>query len=248
MRAGLFDDYPGFPGVRPDRNGRAICVARPTSLRWTSREHPRSSQLIASAEKKVISCLTVSGIRGQNVSGVVNYRALMKEWQAGDRQAGNRLFGELQRELDLIAAAKLAGEKNSSLSTGDLVNEAVIRLSRLKKIDLQDKAHILALASRVMRQVLVDHARKRDSGKRSHNKVTLVTNVGVWDRPIELLTLDWLLDELKEMDQERADIVEMRFFGGMSIADIALVLELSEATVKRRWVSTRAWLQDRLKE
>ncbi len=182
------------------------------------------------------------------MSGVVNYRALMKEWQAGDRQAGNRLFGELQRELDLIAAAKLAGEKNSSLSTGDLVNEAVIRLSRLKKIDLQDKAHILALASRVMRQVLVDHARKRDSGKRSHNKVTLVTNVGVWDRPIELLTLDWLLDELKEMDQERADIVEMRFFGGMSIADIALVLELSEATVKRRWVSTRAWLQDRLKE
>ena len=248
MQAGLDEHFIEFPGVRPDRNGRAMLVARPNFLRMTSTEVTGFPRPIASAEKAAINCLTVSGIRGRSVSGVVNYRALMKEWQAGDRQAGNQLFGELQQELELIAAAKLAGEKNSSLSTGDLVNEAVIRLSKLKQIDLQDKAHILALASRIMRQVLVDQARKRNSGKRGHNKVTLVTNIGVWDRPIELLTLDWLLVELKEMDQERADIVEMRFFGGMSIADIALVLELSEATVKRRWVSTRAWLQDRLKE
>ncbi|MEP3224567.1 MAG: ECF-type sigma factor [Parasphingorhabdus sp.] len=182
------------------------------------------------------------------MSGALDHKALMNEWQSGDHRAGNKLFSDLQQELELIAAAKLAGENNSSLSTGDLINEAVIRLSKLKEIDLQSKAHILALASRIMRQVLVDQARKRNSGKRDHAKVTLVTNIGVWDRPIELLTLDWLLDELKTMDQERAEIVEMRFFGGMSIADIALVLEMSEATVKRRWVSTRAWLHDRLKD
>lgn len=181
------------------------------------------------------------------LAGALDHSALMDDWQAGDRHAGNQLFTDLEKELHLIAAAKLAGENNSSLSTGDLINEAVIRLSKLTEIDLKGKAHILALAARIMRQVLIDHARRRNSGKRSHAKVTLVTNIGVWDRPIELLTLDHLLQELKEMDEQRADIVEMRFFGGMSIADIAVVLEISEATVKRRWVSTRAWLHDKLK-
>lgn len=182
------------------------------------------------------------------LTGALDHKALMDEWQAGDRHAGNQLFADLERELHLIAAAKLAGESNSSLSTGDLINEAVIRLSKLTEINLQSKAHILALASRVMRQVLIDHARKRNSDKRRHAEVTLVTNIGVWDRPIELLILDHLLQELKEMDEQRADIVEMRFFGGMSIAEIAVVLEISEATVKRRWVSTRAWLHDKLKQ
>ncbi|QJB70715.1 sigma-70 family RNA polymerase sigma factor [Parasphingorhabdus halotolerans] len=172
----------------------------------------------------------------------------MARWQAGNRGAGNQLFVDLEYELQKIAAAKLAGEKNSSLSTGDLINEAVIRLSNLKAIALQSKAHILALASRIMRQVLVDQARKRNSDKREHAKVTLVTNIGVWDRPIELLSLELLLEELTEIDAQRADIVEMRFFGGMSISDIATVLDVSEATVKRRWMSTRVWLHDRLQQ
>lgn len=198
--------------------------------------------------KPLLKYLSSSPVEEVYLAGALDHKALMDDWQAGDRHAGNQLFTDLERELHLIAAAKLAGENNSSLSTGDLINEAVIRLSKLKEIDLQSKAHILALASRIMRQVLVDHARKRNSRKREHAKVTMVTNIGVWDRPIELLTLDWLLDELKDMDQDRADIVEMRFFGGMSIPDIALVLEMSEATVKRRWISTRAWLHDRLKD
>lgn len=187
-------------------------------------------------------------IRGCWLSRKLDHKQLMASWQAGNRGAGNLLFTDLERELHLIAAAKLAGESNSSLSTGDLINEAVIRLSKLTEIDLNGKAHILALASRIMRQVLVDHARKRNNGKRGHLQVTLVTNIGVWDRPIELLSLDMLLDELKDMHEQRADIVEMRFFGGMSISDIAVVLDVSEATVKRRWMSTRVWLYDRLQQ
>ena len=170
----------------------------------------------------------------------------MAEWQSGDPAAGNQLFEELERELDLIARARLNQEKNSSLSTGDLINEAMIRLSMLKDMEFQDKAHILALAARIMRQTLVDHARKRNSDKRYHSKVTLATHMGEWDRPLELMSLDMVLKELKEIDSQRADIVEMRFFGGMSIPDIAMVLDLSEATVKRRWASTRAWLKTRL--
>ena len=192
--------------------------------------------------------LSIRALRRCWLSGKLDHKQLMASWQAGNRRAGNQLLTDLERELHLIASAKLAGESNSSLSTGDLINEAVIRLSKLKDIDFNGKAHILALASRIMRQVLVDHARKRSNGKRGHVQVTLVTNMGVWDRPIELLSLDMLLDELKDMDEQRADIVEMRFFGGMSISDIAVVLELSEATVKRRWMSTRVWLHDRLQQ
>lgn len=180
------------------------------------------------------------------LSGILNHKELMANWQAGDREAGNALFVGLETELNGIAAAKLSQESNSSLSTGDLINEAVIKISRLKQIELTSKAHILALASRIMRQVLVDHARKKNSNKRDHHRVTLVTNIGEWKMPVELMELDFLLQDLKDIDAQRADIVEMRFFGGMSIADIAIVLDVSEATVKRRWASTRAWLQNRL--
>ncbi|QJB70396.1 ECF-type sigma factor [Parasphingorhabdus halotolerans] len=180
------------------------------------------------------------------MAGAIDHTDLMANWQSGDRVAGNLLLKDLDRELRIIAYAKLAQESNSSLSTGDLINEAVIKISRLKKMQLTSKAHILAIASRIMRQVLVDHARAKKSNKRDHQKVTLVTNIAEWKLPIELMELDLLLMELKDIHPQRADIVEMRFFGGMSISDIAVVLDISEKTVQRRWASTRAWLQDRL--
>lgn len=171
---------------------------------------------------------------------------LMKEWQSGDTASGDALLKSIHRELEAIAAAKLSQELHSSLSTGDLINEAVIRLSRLNRIEFQDRAHILALASRIMRQVLVDQARLRNADKRYHTKVTLQTNVGEWQMPVELLALDLYLDELRTIDPQRADIVEMRFFGGMSLTDISTVLDVSVSTVKRRWQSSRLWLQHRL--
>lgn len=170
----------------------------------------------------------------------------MADWQAGNGTAGDLLLRDVHQELEKIAAAKLAQEFHSSLSTGDLINEAIIRLSKLKRMEFESREHIMALASRIMRQVLVDQARKRNSDKRYHTKVTLTTNVGYDDAPFELLELDLLLDDLRRIDPIRADIVEMRYFGGMTLGDMAVVLDISKATIKRRWQVTRIWLQERL--
>lgn len=184
----------------------------------------------------------VAGGQGRKV----DYSKLVAEWQKGDREAGNELFSVLGTELRAIAAARLRNERNCSLSVGDLVNEAVLKLFRLNVIELQSRAHVLALSSRVMRQVLIDEARKRSTAKRNHAPVTLTTNVAQWEMPVDLMIIEAALDDLANIDPVRAQIVEMRFFGGMSTGDIAAVLGVSEPTVKRRWASTRAWLRHRL--
>lgn len=149
-------------------------------------------------------------------------------------------------EIEAIAAAKLAQEFNSSLSTGDLVNEAVMRLTRLDRIEFQSRNHIFALASRMMRQILIDEARRRNADKRYHTKVTLATDLPDDGAPVDLLELGLVLEALRDIDEQRADIVEMRYFGGMSLAEIAAVLDLSESTVKRRWTAARIWMRERL--
>lgn len=167
-------------------------------------------------------------------------------WRDGDVEAGDRVFRELEADLRQIAHGRLAAERNTSLSAGELINEAVIRLAGLDRIEWKSRAHILALASTVMRQVLLDHVRRKNSQKRQHEAVTLCTDIAHTEPKIELIALNMAMEELAEIDPERAKIVEMRYFGGMSLGDIAEVLDLSEATVKRRWAVTRAWLQDRL--
>src|SRR5690606_32575960 len=144
-------------------------------------------------------------------------------------------------------AARLRYERNCSLSIGDLVNEAILKLFRLKVMELQSRAHILSLASRLMRQILIDEARKRATAKRNGTVMTLTTNVAQWEMPVDLMMVERALGDLAKIDPERAQIVEMRFFGGMSTGDIAEVLGVSEPTVKRRWASTRAWLRHRLR-
>lgn len=153
----------------------------------------------------------------------------------------------LNTELTTIAAARLHGEKNSSMSTGDLVNEALIRLSAITQIEWKDRPHLLAMASTLMRRILIDHARRRHTDKRQHAKVTLVTGLPQQGPGFEIMALDMALKELREIDVERADIVEMRFFGGMTNTEIGTVLNISEATVKRRWSAARSWLYDTLK-
>lgn len=167
-------------------------------------------------------------------------------WRDGDGDAGDALFRALELDLRQIAAGRLVGERAISLSAGELVNEAVIRLAGLDQIDWKSKAHILALSSTIMRQVLLDHARRKHSQKRHHDPVTLCTDIAHVEPKLELIALNMAMTELGEIDPERARIVEMRYFGGMPLIDIAEVLGLSEATVKRRWAATRAWLQDRL--
>ena len=177
----------------------------------------------------------------------IETQALLRAWRAGDMSARDALFSLLYSELRQVSAALLRAESNTSLSTGDLVNEAVIRLMQIDRIDWADKAHFLALAARAMRRSLIDHARKKGSDKRRHDRVTLVTDVagGGSDR-IELDVLEKALIRLANLDPARAEIVELRYFGGLTLEEIAEVTGASPSTVKRSWRAARAWLLDTL--
>lgn len=172
-------------------------------------------------------------------------RILMGRWREGESTAREQLISRLYPELSQIAAARLRKEFNSSLSTGDLINDAVLRLMQIERIDVNDRAHLIALASRMMRNILVDHARLKATDKRHHYKVELTTRVEGEQR-LDLNSLESALIRLKAIDEPLMELVEMRYFGGMTIEDIAVVSGLSEATVKRRWLVARAWLTDAL--
>ena len=159
----------------------------------------------------------------------------------GSYGARDRLIARLEPELSQIAAARLRGEGSSSLSTGDLVGEAVLRLMRIEQLDLTGRAHFLALASRLMRRFIIYHARLRNSDKRRHHRVELNTRIdGV--RSFDMESLDVALIRLGAIDPQLMEIVEMRYFGSMTVSDIAQVTGLSEATVSRRWRVARSWL------
>jgi len=172
-------------------------------------------------------------------------RILLAGWRNGESEARDGLIARLHPELTLIAAARLRGERDSSLSTGDLINDAVLRLIQLDGGDMADRAHFIALASRMMRHILVDHARARNAAKRQHVKVELCTSVDGGQR-LDLSSLDSALIRLGAIDSQLMELVEMRYFGGMTVTDIASVTGLSEPTVKRRWQTARAWLTDAL--
>jgi len=181
-------------------------------------------------------------------SNAIDTKALLQAWRDGDTNARDELFERLYSELRQVSAALLRAESNSSLSTGDLVNEAAIRLIRLDQIDWADKSHFLALSARAMRRVLIDHARKKKSDKRHHHKVTLVTRLEGSALRIDMDVLEKALIRLAIIDAEKAGIVELRYFGGMSLPEIAEVMNTSESTVKRQWRVARAWLLDAMKE
>lgn len=170
---------------------------------------------------------------------------LLSDWRAGSYDARDRLIARLHVELSQIAAARLRHERNTSLSTGDLINDAVLKLMRIEGMALVDRTHFVALASRMMRNILVDHARAKRTARRDHVRVELSTTVEK-ERPVNLDELDSALIRLGALDSQLVEIVEMRYFGGMTILDIAGATGLSEPTVKRRWQTARAWLTDTL--
>ena len=170
----------------------------------------------------------------------------LRDWREGLADGRDALIARLYPELEQIAAARLRREQDSSLSTGDLINDAVLRLVQMERISLADRAHFIALASRMMRRILIDHARARSSSKRRHHKVELQTNVDDGPRRIDLNALDAALMRLRSLDEQLMELVEMRYFGGMTTVDIAEVIGVSEPTVKRRWQVARAWLADAL--
>ena len=189
--------------------------------------------------------LTVPGLRGVDVSENEGTQFLLGRWQEGQGDARDQLIARLYPELAQIAAARFRKERDSSLSTGDLINDAVVRLMRIERIDLNDRQHFIALAARLMRNILIDHARAKRSEKRRHVKVELHTRVDGEQR-LDLHSLESALIRLGAIDPFLMELVEMRYFGGMTVGDVAVVTGLSEPTIKRRWQVARAWLSDAL--
>lgn len=179
------------------------------------------------------------------MDSISSVEGLLAGWRDGDADARDALITRLYPELSQIAAARLRGERNSSLSTGDLINDAVLRLINLNHASIANRAHFMALASRMMRQILVDHARLKSADKRRHQKVELTTRVD-GEQTFDLNSLNSALIRLGAIDMKLAELVEMRYFGGMTLADIATVTGQSEATAKRNWQAARAWLTDAL--
>lgn len=170
-------------------------------------------------------------------------RALLQGWREGDPAARDRLFERLYPEIEKAAAGMLRFERGVSLSAGDLVQEVMVRLIGLDQLDWQDRSHFLALASRMMRRSLIDHVRRKRSAKRDHVRVDLHSRIE-GDPRFDLEDIEFALGKLGEIDPSYAEIVEMRYFGGMSLIDIAAVQGCSESTIKRRWRVARAWLID----
>lgn len=179
-------------------------------------------------------------------SSSANVTKLLVAWGKGDRQAFDRLMPHVQRELHRIAAHYMAGERpGHELQATALINEAYIRLVDWQDIQWADRAHFFGMAAKMMRRVLVDHARRRDRVKRGGEAI-LVTLTEAADLPAperaDVLTLDDLLHRLEALDLRKSKVVEMRFFGGMSLEETAEALNVSVITVRRDWSFARAWL------
>jgi RNA polymerase sigma-70 factor (ECF subfamily) len=173
---------------------------------------------------------------------------LLEAWQHGDSAAADKLVPLVYSELRRIAASKLRSERDGhTLQPTALVHEAWLRLMQQHDSGWQNREQFFAIAAQAMRRVLVDHARKRHAAKRGDgeapvdvDEVSQILTVTLPDD--RLLALDDALEGLAALDARQARIVELRFFGGLSVEETASVLAISPTTVKREWATGRAWL------
>lgn len=169
---------------------------------------------------------------------------------AGDERAPEKLLELVYDDLRKLAGAYLQSERpNHTLQATALVHEAYIRLVNWENVSWQNRAHFFAVAAQVMRRILVDHARNRNAGKRDFGqKIALDDAVSLHhEKEVDLLALEDALVSLEKFDPRQAKIVELRFFGGLSIEETAHVLNISETTIKREWTFAKAWFQRELK-
>lgn len=175
---------------------------------------------------------------------------LLRAWRSGDELAGDTLFARLYGELRRLAAAQLRGERvGHTLVPTAVVHEAYLRLLPQRGIEWRDRAHFFGLAATMMRRVLVDHARSRSADKRRAPDGASAMTLGAPGSPVaEILDLDRALTALAIRFERPSRVVEMRYFAGLDIDEIAECLEVSPATVKRDWRFARAWLAAELSE
>jgi RNA polymerase sigma-70 factor, ECF subfamily len=179
--------------------------------------------------------------------------ALLLDWRRGDAVALERLLPLVYADLRKVARAHLRREQaGHSLQATALVHEVYLRLVGLDRLRVESRTHFMAVAARLMRQILVDHARRKRAGKRGGVTVIGLDMVPPRAQPytsaaeVDILALDRALEELASFDAQQCRVVELKFFAGLTIEEMAEALGISTATVEREWVIARAWLYQRL--
>ena len=177
---------------------------------------------------------------------------LLRAWGDGDEAALDSLIPLVDAELRRLARVYMARERRDhTLQTTALVNEAFMRLVDAQSVRWQDRAHFLGIAARLMRRVLVDHARTRGVQKRGGGAQKVSFDEGMLVSPspdVNLIALDRALEALAAIDERKSRVIDMRFFGGMTVADTADALHVSPDTVKRDWRLAKLWLLRELEE
>jgi RNA polymerase sigma factor (TIGR02999 family) len=171
---------------------------------------------------------------------------LLARWRSGDREALDAMMPLVYDELRRLARHYLILERpGHTLQSTALVHEAYVRLVGQSPPDWKDRTHFFGVAARLMRQILVDHARINRAAKRGGDSLKLTVDEGVMsakNKDVDILALDDALNGLAQISPQQSQIVELRFFSGLSIEDTSEVLGISPATVKRNWTAARAWL------
>jgi RNA polymerase sigma factor (TIGR02999 family) len=176
---------------------------------------------------------------------------LLANWRAGDEESLRRLVPIVYNELRRLAHYHLRKERSDhTLQTTALVHEAYLCLTKQEPMDFENRAHFFAVCANLMRQILVQYARRRKAAKRDAGyKLTLDDAIVVpQSRCVDLIALDDALNGLAELDPQQARLVELRFFGGLSIEETAKALGMSPATVKRQWSTAKLWLHNEINQ
>jgi RNA polymerase sigma factor (TIGR02999 family) len=176
-------------------------------------------------------------------------QTLLQKWREGDREAGEQVAALVYADLRGLAAYLLNKERpDHTLQPSDLVNEAFLRLTSGKPVNWQNRAHFIAVAARQMRRILIDHARRQKALKRDDTliSVSLSDQPGRKSHIESVLAVEGILEELETLDARAVQVLELRVFGGLTDKEIAAVVDISVATVKRDWTFARAWLIEKL--
>ena len=176
--------------------------------------------------------------------------ALLLAWSAGDQAAAARLIEAVYDELRRVARRHLRGERDHSLAPTALVHEAYLKLVDQRRVRWQNRAHFFGIAAELMRRILVDHARARAAAKRGKDRTVHLDDVDAATPPldVDILALDAALDKLGALDARQSKLVELRFFAGLTVEEIAVALDVAPITVKRDWAHARAWLFHELQQ
>jgi RNA polymerase sigma factor (TIGR02999 family) len=181
-----------------------------------------------------------------------NVTQLLVAWSDGDKSAMEKLFPLIYDELRRIARQYMRRENpGHTLQTTALVNEAYLRLIDQRKTHWRNRAHFFAIAAQIMRRILLDHARSYKYAKRgggAHQVSLDETAIVSQEKATEMIALDDALNELAKIDEQQSRVVELRFFGGLTVEETAEVLSLSSTTIKREWSAAKAWLYHEIRK